>query len=103
MPIILIVVCVVAFLIFVVHWAIDMFVPAEAEEKYCPSCGNVAAPKSVTPGSVLLEIMLWLFALLPGLIYSIWRRSQQRIVCPHCSNIGMVPLDSPRARAALSR
>jgi hypothetical protein len=68
---------------------------------YCPNCGTTAQPTRVTKGSMGIELVLWLFFLVPGLIYSIWRLSSRYDACPACKSGGMIPVDSPRARAAL--
>jgi predicted RNA-binding Zn-ribbon protein involved in translation (DUF1610 family) len=72
-----------------------------AEERYCPQCGTVAGPEFRKSGSTSVEVLLWLFFLVPGVIYSIWRKSTERFVCPKCEQTGMIPLDSPNAQAAL--
>lgn len=63
----------------------------------CERCGHVGQPKSKTDGSFLVEGCLWLFFLLPGLIYSIWRLSTRRKTCPVCDG-AMIPLNSPRGQ-----
>lgn len=68
---------------------------------FCPNCGAVEIPKSITRGSFLLELVLWLCFLVPGFIYSIWRLTSRYEGCPVCEQAGMVPLDSPRARAEM--
>lgn len=74
----------------------------EAEtQKYCPNCGAIGVPQFRKSGSTFLEILLWLCGLLPGMIYSLWRASSKRFVCPKCEQVGMIPLDSPKARATL--
>lgn len=50
-------------------------------------------------GSGFLEIVLWFCFLIPGLIYSLWRGSSRKYVCPSCSSAGLIPSDSPVARA----
>ena len=42
---------------------------------YCPNCGTIDHPMTITRGSFWVEVMLWLFFLVPGLIYSVWRLS----------------------------
>ena len=65
-------------------------------EKYiCTNCGYEGRPVSYTPGSFWLELVLWLFFLLPGLVYSIWRLSARKKVCPKCKSPYMIPIDSP--------
>lgn len=63
----------------------------------CTTCLHQGAPKSVTRGSFLVEVALWLCFLLPGLIYSLWRLSTRRKACAACGGIALIPLDSPKA------
>ena len=64
----------------------------------CTTCGNTGTPKTVVHGSLAAEIILWVFLLIPGLIYSIWRLTSKEKVCPKCGRPNMIPLDSPIAR-----
>ena len=74
--------------------------PAAHQAKwYCPHCGTVGAPLTITKGSMSVEVLLWLFFLLPGLFYSIWRLASRYEGCPTCKQPGMIPADSPKARA----
>jgi hypothetical protein len=66
--------------------------------KVCKQCGTVGKPKSYTPGSILIEIVLWLCFLVPGLLYSLWRLSRRRSVCSACGSPDLVPLNSPIGR-----
>lgn len=50
----------------------------------CPNCSFEGEAKTKTPGSFLIELVLWLCFLIPGLIYSIWRLSARGKVCPRC-------------------
>src|ERR1700674_4740151 len=68
---------------------------------YCPHCGTVAIPLYRKSGSTFAEVFLWLFFLVPGIIYTIWRKSTERFVCPSCEQTGTIPVDSPVAQAAL--
>ena len=61
---------------------------------FCPNCGYEGKPKKVTPGSLAIEIILWICFLVPGIIYSIWRLSSKKIICPSCSNENVIPLSS---------
>jgi hypothetical protein len=74
-----------------------------AKEMYCANCGTVGKPNKVTKGSLLIEIVLWLFMILPGLLYSLWRLSTRYQACPQCEAPNMIPADSPKARAALGQ
>lgn len=61
----------------------------------CTSCGYVGRPASTVKGSILIEILLWCFFLVPGIIYSIWRISTKQSVCPKCRRATMIPSDTP--------
>jgi len=50
----------------------------------CPSCGHNGEITVFMPGSLMMEGLLWML-IVPGLIYSIWRRRTKRVICPHCS------------------
>ena len=67
----------------------------------CPRCGSHGPEKVVTPGSFLIELALWLFFLLPGLIYSIWRLTARKKVCSSCGADGLIPVDTPRGQQLL--
>ena len=69
--------------------------------KYCPSCATTGIPQFQRSGSTFVEVLLWLFVLIPGIIYSIWRASTKRWVCPKCGLSGMIPVDSPLAQKAI--
>jgi hypothetical protein len=70
-------------------------------EAVCTSCGYVGEPKTMTKGSIAVEIVLWLCFLVPGLIYSIWRLSSRYDGCPSCGQITLIPVDSPMAQKFL--
>jgi hypothetical protein len=70
---------------------------------YCPNCGSVAEAKRHTKGSFLVELLLWLCFLVPGLIYSIWRLTTRSTVCGVCKSSGVIPENSPRAKEALAK
>ena len=68
-----------------------------AKETYiCTTCGHVGLPDRVTKGSFLIELALWLFFIVPGLIYSIWRLTTKHDACPMCGNSSMIPSGTPR-------
>ncbi|MBA7713419.1 hypothetical protein ES703_122422 [subsurface metagenome] len=69
-----------------------------AKEMICSKCGYKGKPKLHTKGNIGMEIVLWLFFLLPGLIYSIWRHASRYKGCPKCHEPNMLPLDSPLAQ-----
>lgn len=73
-----------------------------AEQKLCTVCGTIGTTKRNMKGSVLTELLLWCFFLLPGLIYSIWRHSTVSQVCRNCGNSAVIPLNSPVAQQTLA-
>ena len=56
--------------------------------------------KGLMRGSLLIEVILWLCYLIPGLIYSIWRHNA-RSVSPCCHSANYIPLISPKAQAII--
>jgi hypothetical protein len=79
----------------------------------CPNCHFVGAARTHTPGSLGVEIFLWLFGLVTLLFvigffvlmgaagYSIWRLAGRHSACPSCSHKSMVPTTSPVGRDIL--
>lgn len=74
-----------------------------AKELICAACGTVGAAKSVTKGSLLIEIVLWLCFLIPGVFYSIWRLSTRHKACVACGSQNLIPLDSPVGKQLQSK
>lgn len=56
----------------------------------CTVCGHDGETKTVTPGSILIELVAWLCFLIPGLIYSIWRHSTRHEACASCGSRSLV-------------
>ena len=73
-----------------------------AKELLCTVCGYQGKPKLKTKGSIGVELILWLFLIIPGLIYSVWQRTNRYMCCPVCGSGNMIPLTSPRAKQILS-
>ena len=65
------------------------------EDMLCVNCGFVGQPRKHVGGSMIVELALWLFMILPGLIYSVWRLSTVKMVCPKCEAPNMIPKISP--------
>jgi hypothetical protein len=74
-----------------------------AKQVICASCGTVGKPRTETRGSFLIEIILWLCFLVPGLIYTLWRLTTRQPVCRACHGHELLPLDTPGGRAAAAR
>ena len=65
---------------------------------YCKECGAITAPATITPGSILIELVLWLCFIIPGLIYSLWRHNKRHDACAKCGSSHLIPPDSPLAK-----
>jgi len=65
----------------------------------CARCGTVGDTKRHTKGSLLIELVLWLCFLVPGLIYSIWRLTTRRDVCRACGSDAPIPRNTPVGQA----
>jgi hypothetical protein len=64
----------------------------------CTNCGHTGNPTKHTRGSFLIELVLWLTFIVPGLIYSLWRLTTKERVCRKCGSSNLVPADTPRGR-----
>ena len=65
---------------------------------YCKKCGNLGPTKRIMKGSFAIELVLWLFFLLPGLIYSIWRLTTTGRGCSVCGSDDVIPANAPLAK-----
>ena len=68
----------------------------------CTQCGYVGEPKGAIGGNGCIEVLLWCFLIIPGLIYSIWRSSSRHKICPKCKSPTLIPIDSPRAKTIMA-
>jgi hypothetical protein len=64
----------------------------------CGNCRSVIRPVRKRPGTGGVELLLWLFFIIPGLIYSVWRSGAAYKVCPACGANNPVPLDTPAGK-----
>jgi hypothetical protein len=71
-------------------------------KKLCTVCGYSGKTKTITKGSLIIEIFLWLLILVPGLIYSLWRLTSRYEACGSCGSPAVIPLNSPAARERLT-
>ena len=80
-------------------FAVKGSVGVSGRSMFCTSCGHEGPGKTVTRGSILIEIVLWLCFLVPGLIYSIWRQVSKHKACSRCGAQTLIAPDSPVAAA----
>ena len=64
----------------------------------CMRCKSRVEPVEVVRGSFLIELALWIFFLLPGLLYHLWVSSTSHQICPECGSDDLVPAGSPRGK-----
>ena len=64
----------------------------------CTRCHATGEPRRQTKGSFLIEVVLWLTFIIPGVIYSIWRLTTRADVCAGCGSAEIVPANSPRGQ-----
>jgi hypothetical protein len=72
------------------------------KEYVCESCGSRNTPERITKGSLNIELVLWLFLLLPGFLYGLWRLATRTYACRRCQG-NAVPMASAKGRMALQR
>jgi len=65
---------------------------------YCKKCGNVGPTKAIMKGSFAMELVLWIFFLLPGLVYSIWRLTTKGRGCSVCGSEDVIPANASLAK-----
>ncbi len=72
-----------------------------AREFVCKDCGHIGIPEGYKKlrGNFLVSNFLWLF-IIPGLVYSIWRRTGKGC-CTKCSSTALASLDSEYGKYAL--
>ena len=75
----------------------------KAKSTICDSCGSADSGEKITPGSIGIEIILWLLFLLPGLCYSVWRLSAKKIVCKQCGSSELIPINTPKGYQMLKK
>jgi|SRR5581483_1170825 len=67
----------------------------------CTMCGQIGRPVSRVKGSFLVELILWLLFIIPGLVYSLWRLTSRYQACPRCGQPAMIPLNTPEGQRRL--
>lgn len=60
----------------------------------CTQCGWEGERKRIKRGSKTVETLIWSVLMLPGPIYSYWRRSGRSKDCPNCGLPMLVKLNS---------
>lgn len=74
-----------------------------SEEFICRMCRHIGPLELNKKGKLSIETILWVLFLIPGLVYSIWRRTGRWFACPDGGSYHLVPLRSPMGRDALAK
>lgn len=64
----------------------------------CTQCSTVSMTRRRPRGSGAVELVLWCCLVVPGLLYSVWRRAQTEYRCPVC-HAPAIDAETPRGRA----
>lgn len=86
---------IIAEFIFVVGYS--LWAGTNHPEMICTDCGTVSEGTDQIRGSGLIELIMWLCFIIPGLIYSLWRNSTKTRVCIICHG-KLIHLDTPRGQ-----
>ena len=78
-----------AFSIIATYYFIKWFVKFIAPEYFtpvvkCHTCGHTGKAKIVREGSGFIELALFIFFIIPGILYSMHRKSTQKLACSEC-------------------
>lgn len=73
-----------------------------AQKLICSACGHIGSSKTAVKGNILIELILWLCFIIPGIIYSLWRSSSRYKKCTVCGSTNLIPLDSPNGMKLLA-
>lgn len=60
----------------------------------CPLCRYHGPAAKLISGSFAIEVVLWLCGILPGLLYTLWRKSSEGYGCPCCGNEHVIKSDA---------
>ena len=85
--------------IFVVGARAVLSLRRSEESLICTTCGaQTDEPRLKTKGSFVIEVVLWLAFVIPGLLYSLWRQSTRQKVCPAYGNATLILANTPDRR-----
>jgi hypothetical protein len=76
----------------------------KTETIICDVCGFVGPSRIPRKrGSALLERLIWIAFLFPGIFYSYWRRTDRSPECPKCGARALTPFDTEEGQAMFRR
>ena len=65
-----------------------------AEPAICADCGFIGPPRKRVKGSKWVEKFLWWVFFIPGPFYSLWRKTNRKVICAQCGGENLTPFDS---------
>ncbi|MCF8724052.1 hypothetical protein LQ236_002072 [Nitrospina gracilis] len=68
-----------------------------SKDYICLTCGCQRQPINVRRGHIAIEVLLYLFYIVPGVMYTLWRSVRRHDVCPKCRTPSIVKTTSPQA------
>lgn len=89
-------------------WLGSMLEPYPLEARYLPAkfvctrCYLHCEAIKKTKGNTAIEVFLYFLWIAPGIIYSIWRRSNLKDSCQACGSTDIIPDNTHRAKEILS-
>jgi ribosomal protein L40E len=73
------------------------------EEMVCRRCESVGHPDTELPGNTAFGCALLFFFIVPGILYAIWRRTNEKKVCRSCGSEDLVPTHSPAGERIIEK
>jgi len=63
----------------------------------CKKCAIVTRSRLLVQGSDVLEVVLWLCLIVPGIAYHIWRRDTAVRICSRCGGTDLIGASTAEA------
>src|SRR6185437_13752732 len=73
--------------------------PNRPRTHVCTHCRSHVNPVTIKPGSTILEILLWLFFIIPGIFYTLYCSTHKKNLCPVCKAENPIPISTPAGQA----
>lgn len=77
-------------------------VPVIRNPHICLDCEQIGTPKTITKGSFVMEVVLWLMFIFPGLLYSLWRLTTRKEGCSSCGSSSIIHINTPKGKRLIA-
>jgi hypothetical protein len=74
---------------------------SRTEKLICGDCKATFEVETGKRGSAIIEAFLWSTLVIPGIFYSMWRKTKPKKYCDYCGSNFLIPADSPYAAKLL--